>query len=123
MAPWSLLHLCPNYPQGHEESRHHGSCKDGMMGGPHEKKSGDHTPFSFESLPCTALTPATDEYNSTLQVKLPAADQFIIVAVLLNIVKWELPEQGFPLPDPQCNSDPPLDVNTLRGPPFISSLS
>jgi len=118
IAPWSMLDLCPNHPEGHEEQGHHGNCKDGMMGD-HQSEEEKKGP-SFNKLPCTTLAPATDDFQASFQLKLPTVDQFILVAVLLELIKWEFPEQEFyPLPDPHSNSDPPLGINALRGPPFV----
>jgi hypothetical protein len=121
IAPWSLLALCPDHPEGHEDDgHHHGTCADGMMEDHHEEDNNKDKQTNYKPVPCTSLSPDTDEYQTTLQVKPPTANQFIIAAVFLNIITWNLPEQEFyPSPEPQNNSGPPPGANTLRGPPFV----
>lgn len=90
------------------------------MGGHHGNEDTDETQTAYTAVPCTSLSPVTDEYQTAFKIKPPATGQFIIAAVLLHIITWQLPEQEFySLPETRNNSGPPLGVNALRGPPLI----
>jgi hypothetical protein len=120
ISPWSLLDICTNHPEGHEEKAHHGSCKDGMMDDHDKSKDADSHKVTFSNVSCTTFSPVTDDYQLSVPYKLPTPDQLILVAVILDIVSWRLPEKEFyPIPDYHNDSGPPLVVNALRGPPFV----
>ncbi|MEX1241992.1 MAG: hypothetical protein WEB30_19895 [Cyclobacteriaceae bacterium] len=121
IAPWSVLDLCPNHPEGHEaEAEHHGSCADGMMGDHDDRDGTGDNQATYKPVPCAALSPDTDEYKTTLLLKPPTISQVIIAAILLDVITWNLPEQEFyPLPDSLNNLGPPPGANTLRGPPLV----
>jgi len=112
--PWQMV--CVSHPFGHEHHEHDGpspcEIRRAIM-----QQPGEHV---LPPMECEHITPATDDFQTSLQLKTPTIDQFIIAAVLLDFLKRELPEQEFyPLPDPHSNSDPPLGINALRGPPFV----
>lgn len=121
IAPWGMLDMCANHPEGHEaQAEHHGSCADGMMGDHRDEDKNSDNQTMYKSVPCTALSPDTDEYHATLHLKPPTAWQFVIAAVFLTVITWDLPEQEFyPLPDRLNNLGPPSGANALRGPPFV----
>lgn len=118
LAPWSMLNIFPEHPEGHEE--HHGTCTYGMMGGHHEPTTDEKAQAILMASPCTTLSAATDDYTTNPNLTIPTISQYIVLTVLLDLIQWEQPEQEFfPTPDPQSNSNPPLGTNALRGPPFV----
>lgn len=118
LLPWSMLDICPLHPEGHEG--HHGSCESGMMDEHHEPMADEEAQATLMASPCTTLSAATDDYTTNPHLTVPTISQYAVLAVLLDLIQWEQPEQAFfPTPDPQSNSDPPLGINALRGPPIV----
>lgn len=113
--------FCPNDMGEH----HHGNCKDGMM---------KHDGLSKEKASITVAenTVKFKSQKNCIETKSDAdyvvPNQYIIklsvkqVAILASFISinYDVPEREFFItPDPQCNSDPPLPPNSLRGPPLV----
>lgn len=70
---------------------------------------------------CYHLSINADDYQLPQNDKLtPSVQTIVIAAVLLELIKIDLPEDVvFPLPDPKCLSGPPPSSNLLRAPPIV----
>jgi len=118
LFPWQMI--CLEHPLGHD---HHE--QDGPSPCEIRKQYDGDGPVFWPPMPCDHLSPQKGHFQQAqkMQVK-PPLPTLAVVAFLFYLVSWDLPKnQFYPQPDPQNNSDPPRDINTLRGPPLILSLS
>lgn len=112
--PWQLADFCATHPMGHAH---------------HEHEPGKPTPCELRMqfkditaywppMDCYKLSADTDDFQQPEKLR-PTIPTLAFIAVLSSIIQRVFPRTLFILlPDPQSNSDPPLQANTLRGPPI-----
>jgi hypothetical protein len=119
LSPWGLLDVCANHLEKHENDEHHGSCADGMMEDEAEDNRADDIDV-LEALQCITLSPSTDEFKAPFPLKVTGSHKILAALIVLDLLDFNSQDQEYLLfPDPKSNSDPPLGVNALRGPPSV----
>ncbi len=113
LLPWQLM--CMAHPMGH--AHHHAP---GELSPCEQRRLYKETSV-WPPMDCYKLSINADDYQLPQNDKLtPSVQTLAVTAVLLELIKVDLPENVFiPLPDPKCHSRPPPSSNLLRAPPIV----
>ena len=118
LVPWELFDFCPRHAEGHE---HHGTCSSDMMDDSHEV---DDSVPRLNATPCPVLSVVIDDYSAPDYSQKLTFSQVALISINYQLMNSELPETpNFFVSKPDNTSDPPLGINALRGPPFVSSIN
>jgi len=112
LFPWQMV--CMVHPTGHE---HH--QEEGELSLCEKRKLCKENSY-WPPMDCYRFTIDADDYQLPQnELLIPTVRTLAVAAVLPELVTIELPDEpSFRLPEPWGNSDPPLETNPLRGPPF-----
>lgn len=112
--PWQLIDFCVTHPLGHKHHTH----EPGKPTPCELRKQFKDVTAYWPPMDCYKISIDSDDFQQPEKVK-PTIPTLAFIAVFFEIVKIKSEEKPFILlPDPNSNSDPPLSVNSLRGPPF-----
>lgn len=117
ITPWKLIDFCAAHPLGHEHHHHH----DGPSPCELRKMHKGNEPALFPPMECLKFIVDVEAYDSPQQIQIkPAYETLAVLSSLCKLINVSLPE--IPLireSNPQCNSGPPLESFSLRGPPIL----
>lgn len=111
--PWKLIDLCATHPLGHTHHHHDGPSPCEL------RKQFKGVTAYWPPMDCYKISAHANDFQLPEKVK-PSFSSVALVVTFLVIAEVEIEEESFVLiPDPGCNSDPPLGKNYLRGPPLV----
>ncbi len=111
---WVVVGVCSAHPLGHDHHSHDGPS-------PCELRAQSKDTSFWPPMDCQKLILAMDEFQipAEHQVK-PTFITWVFAAFVLQLLNVRpLDNTHLAPPDPGGTSDPPLDANTLRGPPIV----
>ena len=118
IVPWELFDFCPRHVESHE---HHGTCNSDMMD---DSNEGNKSSLKLNATPCPVLSVVIDDYSALDYSPKLTSSQVALISIIHQLINSELPDTPeFLVSKPASSSDPPLGINALRGPPFVSPIN
>jgi len=113
LYPWDTI--CLAHPFGHDHHEHDGPSPCELR----EQYAGSG-PVYWPPMHCENLSPQIDRFQQPEKIKVKDSFRTIVFAIfqLDTLIRESSEEHFFPQSEFLSNSDPPLNVNTSRGPPF-----
>lgn len=115
IIPWQLM--CIAHPFGRDHKEHDGPspCEIHRI---IAQQPGEHL---LPPMDCDHISDTTDNYNQAQVERIVPTIQLIaVIAVVFNLVNFEITEQPFLLPpNPNCRSATLLSDSPLRAPPLV----
>ncbi|MEX2231170.1 MAG: hypothetical protein WD824_03345 [Cyclobacteriaceae bacterium] len=110
--PWQIFDFCVTHPLGHNHGHHDGPS-------PCEIRKQFKGTAYWPPMDCFKISTDADDFQQPEKVK-PTVSGFAVIAIFFEVIQVTAQKQTFTLLlDIGCNSDPPLRVNALRGPPLV----
>jgi hypothetical protein len=115
LLPWQAV--CLAHPLGHEHQQHDGPSPCELRAIALQQPGENLLPL----MDCDHISSATDNYSQTdVERTVPAQQLTTVVAVLFNLVSFEVKELPFLIPPaPNCRSASLFSDSPLRGPPLV----